>query len=70
VIAVDPDEQRMSLSIKALAPAPTAKEQPGSEEPEAEEPEAPPPVAKKRNTPLKGGTGGNPSQGEKFGLRW
>ena len=70
VIAVDPDEQRMSLSIKALAPAPTAKEQPGSEEPEAEEPEAPPPVAKKRNTPLKGGTAGNPSQGEKFGLRW
>jgi small subunit ribosomal protein S1 len=70
VIAVDPDEQRMSLSIKALAPAPTAKEQPGAEEPEAEEPEAPPPVAKKRNTPLKGGTGGNQSQGEKFGLRW
>jgi hypothetical protein len=29
-----------------------------------------PPVAKKRNTPLKGGTGGNQSQGEKFGLKW
>jgi small subunit ribosomal protein S1 len=70
VIAVDPDEQRMSLSIKALAPAPAAKDQPAAEEPEADEPEAPPPVAKKRNTPLKGGTGGNQSQGEKFGLRW
>ena len=70
VIAVDPDEQRLSLSIKALAPAPAAKEQPAAEEPEADEPEAPPPVAKKRNTPLKGGTGGNQSQGEKFGLRW
>ena len=70
VIAVDPDEQRLSLSIKALAPAPASKEQPAAEEPEADEPEAPPPVAKKRNTPLKGGTGGNQSQGEKFGLRW
>jgi len=69
VIAVDPEEQRLSLSIKALAPAPAAKEQP-VEEPEAEEPAAPPPVAKKRNTPLKGGTGGTQSQGEKFGLRW
>jgi small subunit ribosomal protein S1 len=70
VITIDPDEQRLSLSIKALAPAPTSKEQPVAEEPEAEEPEAPPPVAKKRTTPLKGGTGGNQSQGEKFGLRW
>jgi small subunit ribosomal protein S1 len=75
VITIDPDEQRLSLSIKALAPAPTSKEQPvaeepEAEEPEAEEPEAPPPVAKKRTTPLKGGTGGNQSQGEKFGLRW
>lgn len=70
VITIDPDEQRLSLSIKALAPAPAAKEQPAAEEPEADEPEAPPPVAKKRTTPLKGGTGGNQSQGEKFGLRW
>ena len=70
VITVDPDEQRLSLSIKALAPAPASKEQPAAEEPEADEPEAPPPVTKKRNTPLKGGTGGNQSQGEKFGLKW
>ena len=70
VITIDPDEQRLSLSIKALAPAPAAKERPVAEEPEADEPEAPPPVVKKRNTPLKGGTGGNQSQGEKFGLRW
>jgi small subunit ribosomal protein S1 len=70
VIAVDPDEQRLSLSIKALAPAPAAKDQPAAEEPEAEEPEAPPPPPRKRNVPLKGGTGGNQSQGEKFGLKW
>ena len=70
VITIAPDEQRLSLSIKALAPSPASKEQPAAEEPEADEPEAPPPVVKKRNTPLKGGTGGNQSQGEKFGLRW
>ena len=70
VIAIDPDEQRLSLSIKALAPPPAAKEQSVAEEPEVEEPVAPPPVAKKRSAPLKGGTGGNQSQGEKFGLKW
>jgi predicted RNA-binding protein with RPS1 domain len=70
VIAVDPDEQRLSLSIKALAPPPAAKEAVVAEEPEAEEPAAPPPVAKKRTTPLKGGTGSGQSQGENFGLRW
>lgn len=70
VISVDPDEQRMSLSIKALAPAPAAKDRP-ADEPAADEPEpSPPPAAKKRNTPLKGGIGGGHSQGEKFGLKW
>jgi len=71
VLAIDPDEQRMSLSIKALAPAPAAR--PGdaaasglaADEPVADEP--PPP--KKRHQPLKGGLGG-PSAGERFGLHW
>ena len=70
VISVDPDEQRMSLSIKALAPAPAAKDRPANEH-AAEEPESPPPpVTKKRNAFLKGGTGSGQSQGEKFGLKW
>ena len=68
VLAVDPDEQRMSLSIKALAPAPAAKEAAEPEELAAEEP-APPPVVKKHSGPLKGGLGGQ-SQGAKFGLKW
>ena len=69
VIAVDPDEQRMSLSIKALAPV-TVKHVP-AEEPADEEPEVPAaPVAKKRSGPLKGGTGSGQSLGEKFGLKW
>ncbi len=71
VLAVDPDEQRMSLSIKALAPAPAARTEPHPDEtqPQAEELAAPPAAAKKRSAPLKGGLGGG-SAGERFGLRW
>jgi small subunit ribosomal protein S1 len=72
VLTVDPDEQRISLSIKALAPAPaprpgdaSASRQAAADEPADES--APPP--KKRHQPLKGGLGG-PSAGERFGLTW
>jgi len=72
VLTVDPDEQRISLSIKALAPAPAprpgdaaASRQAAADEPADES--APPP--KKRHQPLKGGLGG-PSAGERFGLTW
>jgi predicted RNA-binding protein with RPS1 domain len=69
VLAIDPDEQRLSLSIKALAPTPAAQSGAADRaEPEAEEP-APPPVVKKRSSPLKGGLGSD-SQGAKFGLKW
>jgi small subunit ribosomal protein S1 len=70
VLAVDPDEQRMSLSIKALAPAPSgaASVESEPEEPAADEPVAPP-AAPKRTGPLKGGLGGR-SDGAKFGLKW
>jgi small subunit ribosomal protein S1 len=69
VLAVDPDEQRLSLSIKALAAKPASAS--SDAEPEAEEPveEAPAPVAKKRTGPLKGGLGGQ-SDGARFGLKW
>jgi small subunit ribosomal protein S1 len=69
VLAIDPDEQRLSLSIKALAPTPAAQSGAADRaQPEAEEP-APPPVVKKRSSPLKGGLGSD-SQGAKFGLKW
>ncbi len=70
VLAIDPDEQRLSLSIKALAPKPASAKPDAveAEEPAAEEP-APPPVVKKRTAPLKGGLGSD-SQGAKFGLKW
>jgi predicted RNA-binding protein with RPS1 domain len=79
VLAVDPDEQRMSLSIKALAAKPAAS---GAESADAAddvdaagagEPAAPPPPPKKRTTPLKGGVSddvGGESDGARFGLRW
>jgi small subunit ribosomal protein S1 len=66
VMAVDPEQQRISLSLKALEAkaAPAAKE--------ASEETAEPVVAvapKKRKVPLQGGMGG-PATGEKFGLKW
>jgi predicted RNA-binding protein with RPS1 domain len=68
VLTCDPEAQRISLSIKALAPAPAAHASDRHQEPAADEP-APPPVVKKRTAPLKGGLGGD-SAGAKFGLRW
>jgi small subunit ribosomal protein S1 len=67
VLDVDPDAQRMSLSIKALAPAPAAAAESAAVE---EEPAAgDEPAAPRRTGPLKGGLGGR-SDGAKFGLKW
>jgi predicted RNA-binding protein with RPS1 domain len=71
VLAIDPDDQKLALSIKALAPPPAAKQPAGEPEPAAEEaePTAPPPPRKQRTTPLKGGVGSD-SDGARFGLKW
>jgi small subunit ribosomal protein S1 len=71
VLAIDPDGQKLALSIKALAPPPAAKLSAGEPEPDSEEaePAAPPPPRKQRTTPLKGGVGGD-SDGGRFGLTW
>ena len=66
VLSVDADEQRMSLSIKALQTKTSELESSSDTEQQIEEM---PPVKKKRNTPLKGGLGGN-SDGDRFGLKW
>jgi small subunit ribosomal protein S1 len=66
VQSVDVEQQRISLSLKALE----AKAIPaGKSEPEPEEPEPTKEPPKKRKTPLRGGIGGPPS-GDKFGLKW
>jgi small subunit ribosomal protein S1 len=64
VQSIDADQQRIGLSMKALAarPMPVKKEEP-------EEEEAPPPIVSKRKTPLKGGVGKS-SGGDAFGLKW
>lgn len=68
VLSVDAEAQRISLSLKALEARPqTEKEKAAAAE--LEEPETPAEPAKKRKTPLKGGTGG-PATGDKFGLKW
>ena len=68
VLNVDPDAQRMSLSIKGLSkPEPTKKETE-----EAQEAELPAEVKKpgrRANQPLKGGLGKS-AGGESLGLKW
>jgi small subunit ribosomal protein S1 len=66
VLSVDPEQQRISLSLKALEARASDKPKAEEEPPEPETPAAP---AKKRSTPLKGGIGG-PATGERFGLKW
>jgi len=72
VLTVDSDEQRISLSIKALSAASAAADVDDSAEESAPVEETPPPVVKKHSGVLKGGTGrvGGKSAGEKFGLKW
>jgi small subunit ribosomal protein S1 len=69
VLTCDPDEQRLSLSIKALASKPAAAGSAAQEEAEEAVEEAAPPVTKKHTGPLKGGLGGQ-SDGARFGLTW
>lgn len=66
VLAIDVENQRISLSMKLLAKqAEPAKK----EEPEAEAAPPPPPARKKPSAPLKGGLG-RIAGGEQFGLKW
>ncbi len=65
ILSVDPENQRMSLSIKATQPVPVKDEK----QPEqADEPIREMAVSK-TDKPLKGGTD-RPSGGEQFGLKW
>lgn len=68
ILSVDTENQRISLSMKALEarPEPPKKaEQPA--EPEVEE--TPPPKVVQKHKNLKGGLGRSP-MGDKFGLKW
>lgn len=67
ILSIDPDKQKMSLSLKALLPVPVREEK----KQEAKEEKVPPRemAVKKRNKPLRGGTGDG-AGGDKFGLNW
>lgn len=66
VLSVDPDSQRIALSLKATQ---AASEEAAPQEPEVEE-EPPRPLAvRPRKKPLKGGVD-RPSGGDQFGLTW
>lgn len=69
VLSVDEENQRISLSLKALLPPP---EKPGQQKVADEDMPLPadaPKAPRKRAGELKGGVG-RPSGGEKFGLNW
>jgi len=68
VLSVDPEQQRISLSIKALAarPMPIKKEE-DAEDAVEETPATT--AARPRTEPLKGGIG-RASGGDQFGLKW
>jgi len=66
VLSIDAEQQRISLSMKALM----ARAEPAKKaEPEFAEPEEPPAPLPKAKGPLKGGTGRS-SGGDQFGLTW
>jgi ribosomal protein S1 len=67
ILSVDAEQQRISLSMKALMARPEAAKKAEPEVPESEDLPAVP--AKKRKTPLSGGLG-RASGGEEFGLKW
>ena len=66
VLSVDPEHQRIGLSLKALEARPTPQQKAEPEAEEQAEPSAPPP---RRKTPLKGGLGKS-AGGDQFGLKW
>ena len=66
ILAVDPDQKRISLSIKALMARPEPVKAVEEEEPEPETPPAPLPQQPKK---LKGGVA-KKSGGAQFGLKW
>ena len=65
VLSVEPEKQRISLSLKAASAAPVKEQAP---EAEVEE-EAPKPMLPKHRGPLKGGFT-RPAGGDQFGLKW
>jgi small subunit ribosomal protein S1 len=69
ILSVDTEQQRMSLSIKALMDRPVKAGEEKKDDADVPLPPGAPKAPPKSKQPLKGGTGG-PSGGDKFGLNW
>ncbi len=69
ILSVDEENQRISLSLKALMTAPVKAGQEKLAEEDLPLPADAPKAPKKQHQELKGGTGGQ-SGGDKFGLKW
>jgi predicted RNA-binding protein with RPS1 domain len=69
VLSVDTENQRISLSMKALEARPEPKRKPGEAAEEAAAPAQEAPKKKPRKVPLQGGLGKS-TFGEQFGLKW
>jgi predicted RNA-binding protein with RPS1 domain len=69
ILSVDAENQRISLSLKALMSAPVKPGQQKVADEDMPLPPGAPKAPKKQHAELKGGTGG-PSGGERFGLNW
>ncbi len=69
VLTVDPEAQRISLSLKALQAAPQAQSEAADEAEQATDATAQTQTAQRRDEPLKGGFD-RPTGGDKFGLNW
>jgi predicted RNA-binding protein with RPS1 domain len=69
VLSIDQENQRMSLSIKALEAKPEPVKKDGDVTPQEDDTPAPPRPAAVYKTPLKGGLG-KPTGGESVGLKW
>lgn len=69
VLSIDQENQRMSLSIKALEAKPEPAKKEGDVTPPEDDTPPPPRPAVVYKTPLKGGLG-KPTGGESVGLKW
>ena len=69
MLSVDPQAQRMSLSMKAVLPDQAAEVTDDPEEVDRAQQEAKDKLLSKRTKPLKGGMG-RESGGDQFGLKW
>jgi small subunit ribosomal protein S1 len=69
ILSVDSEQQRISLSLKALMAAPVKPGQQRVADEDMPLPADAPKAPKKRHQELKGGTS-TPSGGERFGLNW